>query len=36
MNYRKLYEKRARSERQRDYIAIAGGVVNIAVVPTAA
>ena len=29
MNYKQLYEKHARSTRQRGCIAIAGGVINI-------
>jgi hypothetical protein len=29
MNYRELYEKHARHQRHRGWIAIAGGVVNI-------
>lgn len=30
MNYQKLYEKRVKAETRRGYIAIIGGVVNIA------
>lgn len=29
MDYKSLYEKYAKSQRQRGYIAIAGGVINI-------
>lgn len=29
MDYKKLYEKRVKSEKFRGYAAIAGGVVNI-------